>query len=77
MGKLLFLVLAAIVIYAVLRSYKRGVARRQVEDESAKSAAGPEDMVRCARCQVNVPRSEAIFSRGKYFCTDEHRRLSD
>lgn len=34
----------------------------------------PEDMVRCAVCQVNLPRSEALLSRGKFYCCDEHRR---
>jgi len=34
----------------------------------------PEDMVRCAVCKVNLPRSEALLSQGKFYCCDEHRR---
>lgn len=35
---------------------------------------GPEDMVRCHVCGINLPRSEAIMSRGRIYCCDEHRR---
>ena len=33
-----------------------------------------EDMVRCKTCGVNLPRSEAILSGGRFYCCDEHRR---
>ncbi len=33
-----------------------------------------EDMVRCRICGVNLPRSEAIMSQGRFYCCDEHRR---
>ncbi len=33
-----------------------------------------EDMVKCSICSVNLPRSEAILSRGRFYCCDEHRR---
>ncbi|HNA28737.1 MAG TPA: PP0621 family protein [Thiobacillaceae bacterium] len=33
-----------------------------------------EDMVRCKICSVNLPRSEAIMSQGRFYCCDEHRR---
>jgi uncharacterized protein len=32
-------------------------------------------MVRCTVCGVHLPRSESFTSRGKFFCSDEHRRL--
>jgi uncharacterized protein len=34
-----------------------------------------EDMVKCAHCGVNLPRSEAIYSGGEFFCTPEHQKL--
>ena len=40
-----------------------------------RDPAMPEDMVRCAVCGVHLPRSESFTSRGKFFCSDEHRRL--
>lgn len=33
----------------------------------------PEDMVKCAHCGVNLPRSEAIYSGGDFFCTPSTR----
>jgi uncharacterized protein len=31
-------------------------------------------MVKCAQCGVNLPRSEAIYSGGDFFCTPEHQQ---
>jgi len=31
-------------------------------------------MVRCKVCGVNLPRSEAVLSKGQFYCCDEHRR---
>ena len=69
MGKILLFALLAIIVYLVLRS-RRLEVRPQNRD-----IAPAEDMVACARCGVNVPRSEAIESRGLPFCSDEHRSL--
>lgn len=33
----------------------------------------PEDMVRCARCGIHLPRSEGILSHNQTFCCVEHR----
>jgi uncharacterized protein len=30
--------------------------------------------VRCQACGVNLPRSEAILSQGRFYCCDEHRK---
>ena len=68
MSKFLLLVLAIVVIYFVLK----GLARKRRE------RAGPlpsEPMVPCAHCRVNLPRSEAIEATGRFFCSEEHRRL--
>jgi len=32
-------------------------------------------MVKCAHCGVNLPRSEAIFSKGEFYCSVEHQKL--
>jgi len=32
-----------------------------------------EDMVRCQVCGVNLPRSEALMSQGRFYCCDQHR----
>lgn len=73
MGKIiLFLVLAA-AAYLIIRGAMR--ARRassRPEDRAGKPA---ESMKACARCGVNVPSSEALEADGRYYCSDEHRRL--
>lgn len=43
-------------------------------DELPREEKSPEDMVRCVVCKVNLPRSEALLSQGKFYCCDEHRR---
>jgi hypothetical protein len=49
----------------------RGFFRAQVKDDSRPSAmAKGEDMVACARCGVNMPRSEAKEEGGRFTCSD-------
>ena len=68
MSKLLLLVIAIVVVYFVLT----GLARKRRQ----RSAPPPvEPMVPCAHCGVNVPRSEALGAAGRFFCSEEHRRL--
>jgi uncharacterized protein len=68
MAKILLFALLAIVVYLVLKSRAR-------PGRPAPGASQAENMVACARCGLNVPRSEAIESRGLLFCSDEHRAL--
>jgi uncharacterized protein len=70
MSRVLFFVLLAVVIWLLYR----GVTRRGAERElpAARSATG-EDMVSCARCGVNLPRSEAAQDGARYVCRDNPR----
>ncbi|MEW6132863.1 MAG: PP0621 family protein [Pseudomonadota bacterium] len=72
MGKLLVLVVLGVVAYLLFKNYQRRLRR---PEGAPPGERGPEDMVKCAHCGVNLPRSEAIFSRGEFFCTPEHQRL--
>jgi uncharacterized protein len=72
LGKILFLIGLGLVIYLLLKNYKRSLNR---PDKDTPAERGPEDMVKCAHCGVNLPRSEAIFTQGEFFCTAEHQRL--
>ncbi|WP_413437263.1 PP0621 family protein [Sulfuriferula sp. GW1] len=71
MAKILLLLIIGGVIYWVIKSPARG--NRQSGDRV--KAKPPEDMVRCMHCGVNLPRSEAVLSRGEFFCGNEHRQL--
>jgi uncharacterized protein len=72
LGKLLFLIGLGVVIYLLFKNYQRSLNRPGSQPAETR---GPEDMVKCAHCGVNLPRSEAIFSQGEFFCTSEHQRL--
>lgn len=69
MTKIIFFVLLALVVVLWFK-FKAG----QRPTPPAKSGDRPvEDMVRCQVCGVNLPRSEAILSQGRFYCCDEHR----
>lgn len=66
MGKLLLLVLIALAIYWLYR----GLFRAQVKPppEADPRRAEGETMVTCARCGVNMPRSEARAEADRWVC---------
>ena len=68
MSRLLFLLAVGIVVYLLLRSYRRPAPKQDVP------AAPAEEMVRCVVCGVHLPKSESILAGGKFFCSDAHRR---
>lgn len=70
MSRLLFLLAVAIVVYLLLKSYRRQEPRQDRPQDSQAS----EEMVRCEQCGVHLPRSESFLAGGKFFCSDEHRR---
>ena len=70
MGKvLLFLVIAFVVFLAI-----KGASRARKGGPGGQGRK-PESMVACARCRVNLPRSEALEADGSFYCSEEHRRL--
>lgn len=68
MSKLILLVVAAVVIYVVWTGI---VGKHRRRDQSSRV----ESMVPCAHCGLNLPRSEALEESGRFFCSEEHRRL--
>jgi len=68
-GKLVLFLLIAWVAYLLLRTGRRG------RDNEAKQPVGAEAMVRCAHCGLNVPVGESLTVSGRYYCSEEHRRL--
>ena len=71
MFKLLLLIAMGFVVLALFRAYQRSLGR----PPSSTQENTAEDMVKCAHCGVNLPRSEAIYSGGNFFCTPEHKQL--
>lgn len=70
MKYILLLVLGLLVVYWILKSYRRRVQR----PGAPPHATGGEDMVRCEHCGVHLPRSESLTTQGRFYCTPEHRR---
>lgn len=78
---LLLAVIAAVVL--LVRNYQRALGRPDdthksesgADAEASRAATLSEDMVRCAHCGVHLPKSESYLSQGRFFCSDEHRRL--
>lgn len=68
MSKLLLLLVAVVVVYLAWK----GFARKRGEPPASSQA---EVMVPCAHCGVNLPHSEALRDGGRFFCSEEHRRL--
>lgn len=69
MAKILLLIVAAWVVWLLIKRYKAGP---NIAPNASKPA---EDMVKCAHCAVNLPRGEALYTQGDFFCTAEHQRL--
>ena len=70
-GKVLLFLIIALVIFVAIKAASRG-RRRGAKGQGRKPA---ESMVACARCRVNLPRSEALEADGRFYCSEEHRRL--
>lgn len=74
-----FLLWAAIVFFVVmwlLRTKKQYVKPDAAEKAGQKNRphGNTETMVRCARCSVYIPVSEAVVSESNaVFCSEEHR----
>ena len=75
MGRVLFWVLLGRAVYVAWRwwNVKRQLADRSRGGEPG-SASGPEPMVPCDVCGLNVPRSEAHAGNGRWYCSDDHRQ---
>jgi uncharacterized protein len=67
MSRLFLLIAIAIVIYLLIKSYRKN-ASQQDQDKTVT-----EDMVRCTHCGVHLPKGESILTGGNFFCCAEHR----
>jgi uncharacterized protein len=67
MSRLLFLLAVVVLVYLLLKSFRRKASKQD-------AAAPVEDMVRCAKCGVHMPKSESILADGNFYCSDAHRR---
>lgn len=71
MGKYLLLALLAVVVYFLWRGFHRASGPHG----RGRGDNGAERMVDCSQCGVHLPLSDAVGEDGRYFCSEEHRRL--
>jgi len=71
-----YLVLVAVIVLVIwlATANSRAAARAQAKADG-KANRPPEDMVRCARCGMFLPKAESVQARGVHFCSREHERL--
>ena len=67
MARILLLLFIAFLIYLVFRGFFRVQTRKKPAPVASRSAKG-EDMVTCARCGVNLPRSDSREEGGRLVC---------
>lgn len=68
MARILLLLIIAFVVYLLFRGFFRAQVKRDAPPP-ATTAVG-EDMVTCARCGVNLPRSESLTVEGRTVCAN-------
>jgi uncharacterized protein len=66
LARVLLLLIIAFLVYMVLRQLFRAQTKKPPEEPAATPVG--EDMVACARCGVNVPRSETREAGGRLVC---------
>ena len=73
MGRLIVLI---VIVVAVVWLVKRALRAAQARDaqQAAPPPAASQDLVRCARCGVLLPRGEARMANGVLYCSEEHAR---
>lgn len=76
------LIVIAVVVFVVIWLLRRAIAGpRRDGDAGGPPGAGdgappaPQgDLVSCAHCGVNLPKSDARSAGGRYYCSEEHWR---
>lgn len=73
MGRLVVLILIVVLAVWLIRRALR--TSRRVDPLRKGSPSQQQDLVRCARCGVHLPRAEAHVAAGLLYCGEEHARL--
>lgn len=83
MGRILFWVGLAVIIYAVIvigrkrRSAEekalRREARREAQAAAAAAAQTPQPMLQCPVCGTHFPKEEAVLGNGVAYCSEKCR----
>ncbi len=81
MGKTLFWIAVFFAVLLGSRFLAHKAAKKRFRDEQASKPAqsyplpGSEAMVQCAHCSIFLPRSEALLTQDKTWCSQTHAQL--
>jgi len=74
LARILLLLVIGFVIYALFRGFFKSQLKDKDKDEPPAARPGgdgrPDDLVACAVCGVNMPRSESKEEGGRVTCRD-------
>ena len=73
MARIVLLIVIGLLVWGAFRGFFRAQVREETAKLKAARTVAGEDMVTCARCGVNLPRSEAINDAGVFHCHDNPR----
>lgn len=73
MSKIIFWIVVVFVVLFAIRLYGAAQAKKRRERDAGAGVAGP--MVRCAKCGVFLPRSEAVKIGDKFHCNEPNCAL--
>jgi len=69
--RILIIALLVWIAYSLLRRYLKN---KQFKRPSFKKFM-PQKILKCEICATHVPEQEAIVFKGRYYCSEEHKRL--
>jgi uncharacterized protein len=72
MGRLILIAVAVLIVIWLLR---RALAAPRAGKPPEQAGEPKGDLVSCAHCGVNLPKSEARSAGGRFYCSEEHWRL--
>jgi uncharacterized protein len=73
-GKVIFWMVIVFAVLFCLRLYNAGQQKKRERRDAPPPSGTGEAMVRCTRCGIFLPRSEAEIVEGKVRCRDKDCR---
>lgn len=73
--KLLLILGVLLLVVWLWRSRRHDAPGR--DPASRPTAAGPQEMIRCALCSVHVPGADAIEGKNGWYCSADHRQRAE
>ncbi|CBL43921.1 Hypothetical protein HDN1F_03380 [gamma proteobacterium HdN1] len=69
------IILLAAIGFAVYYIYKKLAAKKLAAQQASNESGRAQVMLKCAQCDVHVPKQEAISSGSLHFCSESHKNL--